>query len=500
MNWMTRRLPSPSIELLLISYLFLIAFIVGLTWPWPDDPDIWWHLKTGEWMATHGTVMWTDPFGANTRGAPSIAPSWLAEILFYYLNRVDPLWGLRVLQGLVVAATTTILLVHAWLASRSLRLSLLFSMLFLIPVITWVARPQIFSFMFVALTMLLLWWGQNRNPRAWWILPPLVLLWANLHVYFIVGLGLIVLVLGLPWLRWLVQKRAPDQKPPTASLGVLGLAILAPLINPYGYHLYGELGFMAVHASSSWAAQWITELQSPNFHEWPWMVFFGWIAMALLAFHFSGKRPANLTLFLFLGLLYQTLQHSRDLPYFLIVLLPIIVEHVARFPGQKWHRLLKTDGALRLFYGMAPMRFTAHWILLFAAIMGLVAVYERWSSELPLPATGFSSAARYMLKERPPAPIYNSLNNGGYLIYALWPTYQVFIDGRTGLYSDRYWQEHNDIRHGRPGWHEKLLASKACTVIWDKEAPLASLLQLKSEWNQVYEDEKAVIFVRKQCL
>lgn len=475
---------------------------MGLSWPWPKDPDIWWHLKTGEWMVNAGTVMRADPFGAYTLGVPVMAPSWLAEMFFYFVNKVDPVLGLRFVQALVVAITTTILMVHAWMASRSFRASLLLCFLFLVPMFPWVARPQIFSFMFVALTMFLLWLGQNNKKKAWWMLPPLVLLWANLHVYFIVGLGLMFLVLGTPWLAWLIRKRMPDQKPPAISLVILALSLIAPLGNPYGYHLYEEIIFMVAHASSSWAAEWIMELQSPSFQDWPMKVFLAWVAIAFLAFLWSRKRPSGLTIFLFFGLLYQSLQHRRDVPYFLIVMLPVMAEHLAHCPGALWARAIRLVPAPILFSKHGSLRYVLHWALLLCALVGLLAAPKRLALVLPTAesVSDFYLATRYMLREKPPSPIYNSLGKGGYLIYSLWPSYHVFIDGRTGLYSDADWQQHNDIRYGRPGWHEKLVASKACTVIWERNEPLASLLQLKQEWSLVYEDKKAVIFVRKQCL
>ena len=32
------------------------------------DPDIWWHLRTGQWIVDHGQVPATDPFSAYGAG------------------------------------------------------------------------------------------------------------------------------------------------------------------------------------------------------------------------------------------------------------------------------------------------------------------------------------------------------------------------------------------------------------------------------------------------
>ena len=49
------------------------------------DPDIWWHLRTGQWIVDHAQVPATDPFSAYGVGKPWVAYSWLFEILVYAL-------------------------------------------------------------------------------------------------------------------------------------------------------------------------------------------------------------------------------------------------------------------------------------------------------------------------------------------------------------------------------------------------------------------------------
>src|SRR5436190_21749859 len=45
------------------------------------DPDIWWHLRTGQWIVEHATVPTTDLFSSYGIGKPWIAYSWLFEVL-----------------------------------------------------------------------------------------------------------------------------------------------------------------------------------------------------------------------------------------------------------------------------------------------------------------------------------------------------------------------------------------------------------------------------------
>lgn len=498
-------LKAPTLQFLLPLYLFVLAFILGAGWPWPYDPDIWWHLKTGEWIVAHGSVPWADPFGANTHGERWIAYSWLAEVLFYKVDQLAPNLGLHVLQGGVVGASIAILFVHARAVSGSLKLALLLCGIFLVPIMSWTARPQIFSFLFVAFTMLVLWQGGHKNRNAWWMLPPLMMLWANIHVYFIVGLGLVFVMVGEPWLRWF-KGASGGQRPPRSDLALLMLCTTAPLLNPYGYHLYTEVYALAGHGASGWAADSIRELASPSFHDWPMKMFFAWIMLGMLAFIVSDRCPKGTSLFLFGGLLYQSLLHLRDIPYFVIVMLPIYAYHLAGVASLRWQRLIAIGKPYFTFAPQPRLPALLHSILALGAVSVLVVLILRMGNLTPAEAEqhrdsfGLEKATRYLTGHQLPGPLYHPLAWGGYLIYRLAPAYKVYIDGRTQLYSRDFWKAHDDVRYGKPDWYARLVASGANTVLWKKDEPLASLLRLVPDWAVVYEDDKWIIFVRRSVM
>ena len=57
-----------------LAVLFLRAFYVV-------DPDIWWHLRTGDWILAHRAVPATDPFSAYGMGKPWVEYSWLFDVI-----------------------------------------------------------------------------------------------------------------------------------------------------------------------------------------------------------------------------------------------------------------------------------------------------------------------------------------------------------------------------------------------------------------------------------
>ena len=53
------------------------------------DYDLWWHLRTGQWIVASGTVPASDPFSQYglESGKPWFAYSWLFEVLVFALYR-----------------------------------------------------------------------------------------------------------------------------------------------------------------------------------------------------------------------------------------------------------------------------------------------------------------------------------------------------------------------------------------------------------------------------
>ncbi len=48
-----------------------------------DDPDMWWHLKTGEIIWTTHTIPTTDLFSYTTNHHAYVAHEWLSQVLIY---------------------------------------------------------------------------------------------------------------------------------------------------------------------------------------------------------------------------------------------------------------------------------------------------------------------------------------------------------------------------------------------------------------------------------
>jgi len=67
-----------------------------------EDPDFWWHLRTGYWMIQNRRLPSQDLYTYTVSSHPWIDHEYLAEILIAYLNS----WGGLIAISLVFAALT----------------------------------------------------------------------------------------------------------------------------------------------------------------------------------------------------------------------------------------------------------------------------------------------------------------------------------------------------------------------------------------------------------
>ena len=216
----------------------LAIFLLAVCLPSIGSADFWWHLRTGQLIFETHSVPHTDPFSFTAFGRPWIAHEWLSELIIYSLYRLVGFPGLLI----AVSAVTTLAFgamtwssQGAWLARvPALALALWASR----P--TFSIRPQAFSLLLFAVFYVLL--DAHRRTgslRPLLFLPPLTLLWVNLHGAYILGPALILLFLAGSALDSLV--RVPGVRPLGAQAKALALAapaclLLVPL-NPNGARL-----------------------------------------------------------------------------------------------------------------------------------------------------------------------------------------------------------------------------------------------------------------------
>ena len=255
------------------AWLIVVCGVVTLFGLWPlTGLDLWMHLTLGRWIWAHGWVTTTDPFSYITEGQPFLAHSWLAEVVFYLVEKTAGTVGLMLLRLSLIGLALTAMLKTARLFKASWPAVMLLAPFVL--GLMWSrleCRPQLFSSAFLAVTLWLI-VSVHTGQRSWhwlWALPPLFAVWINLHAGWVQGVVLLVAImgaLGLMELRWRwLGCGATSQLPLWSMALVLVGCLLALLMNPYGARL--------IYFPAEMQAGWIRAL-TPEW-ESPWSIA-GW--------------------------------------------------------------------------------------------------------------------------------------------------------------------------------------------------------------------------------
>ncbi|MEO7651274.1 MAG: hypothetical protein ABIZ80_12475, partial [Bryobacteraceae bacterium] len=160
------------------------------------DGDTGWHIRTGDYILQHGSIPHKDIFSYTKPDEPWFAWEWLSEAAFAAAHGVWGLKGVVLLAGTVLCATTTVLFARMLSCGGNLFVCLLMALLANASAsVHYLARPHIFTLLFLATSLWILHADRRRPGRAIWLLAPLSALWVNIHGGFaalFACLGLIV--------------------------------------------------------------------------------------------------------------------------------------------------------------------------------------------------------------------------------------------------------------------------------------------------------------------
>ncbi|HXH22369.1 MAG TPA: hypothetical protein VNN10_10085 [Dehalococcoidia bacterium] len=458
---------------------FLSMGLVGYT-----DLDYWWHLSTGQYIFETQSIPQTDPFSFTAAGKDWVAHEWLSELAIYVVQAIG---GYAANVAVFTAAGLTALVVGyrtvlSFGVSRRLGVGLFFwaGLLF---AGFWTVRPQLFTFALFSVFLAVL-FAHRRGKNRLWLLPPLMVLWANLHLGFTYGLalvGLYAVATTFERVRW---SEARDLK---AIYLTLAGCVLATFLTPYpGELLLYPLGYFESGTATSQIAEW----RSPDFHQ-PFMIP---LAISILTFAAIGlfKRPHDAFVPL-LGLVFTFLALSsvRNQPLFALVFIVVIAA-------------LREGESLREA-GVTPlrrMRLHLAGLVLVAAALTIVFLMRPQYSQLRETANldgliKYPVAGADFIRERyPDARLFNEYAWGGFLIHRLYPQ-KVFIDGRNDFYGPTIMSDYRKVVGGRPEWQSILDKYGVDVAIVLKDSALAQLLRESDEvWRLEFTGEREAVFVR----
>ena len=462
---------------------FLLIFALAVRQSAFIDPDLWWHLQTGQDIVSSRAIPQVDIYSFTKAGSEWVTHEWLSEVLIYAIFSFAGWAGLLIVfPGLIVAA---FYLTYRRCTGKPYGAAIAILLAATASSPLFGVRPQMLTLLLASIfiTLLTQYSSDGRSRRLYWM-APMMLLWVNLHAGYALGLGLMVL-----YMISLVIDRKWDLIP---RLGIVLAACTAMVpLNPNGFRMF-SYPFETLRSPSM--AQFIQEWASPNFHEVTFLPLALFIFLLLGAFALSPKRARASEVFLIFVTGLGALRSARHIPIFALIAAPIFAEQLwALISARGWDlRLTAPEGSTprtAVVFGL---------LLLFAPAVLDVALIKHFVSNQPAyEAQKYPQAAvDFLDAKKLPGPMYNWYDWGGYLIRRLHGEHPVYIDGRADVYGDQFMYEAFNIHDGGNGWDQSLDRFSIRTVLIAPDVPLASLLRRNEQWQKVYEDHQAVIFTR----
>ncbi len=453
-----------------------------------SDPDIWWHLRSGEWIMQNHAFPYTDPFSSFGAGKPWAAYSWLFEVgvlqLFQSLG----------LTGIVVYTSVMMMGISAALYHLIRRLQADFTVAVLLTLVAVISlgrlytpRPWHFTILFFILLLDILMQARRTGrlrELAW--LPLIFALWANLHIQFVDGLIVLVLACAeaIASVWWSAARTRLRLVPIVA---VSAACLLATLINPYGWEIYKVAHDLAAQPG---VIDHITELQAIPFRGLPdyCVLLLGLAAVAALARR-RRMQPFEAAL---LGMAFVLAFRSQRDVWILVASASTIIaayrQAAKADPATSPEHQAGSTGA---FVWTTVLTSVLAGLLLFAGFRTLHVNNGRLRTLLAadLPVDAVQAIKSSGLKGQ----LFNDYGWGGYLIWSL--RQPVSIDGRAALYGDQRLDCSTSTWNGAPDWHANKELAAAGIVIGPVKAPLTQLLRLDPRFKLAYEDKVAAVFV-----
>jgi hypothetical protein len=463
---------SHSGFLVFSTFMLITISIAALIPLYPND--FWPYLRIGQEILKTGSLPTIEFMTFTQFGNPAVYLYWLPSLLFLKIYTLGGVTLVGIVSVLCISCFYSLL----WLCLREFKVGPLTSWVVLLSVVLvgvnyWSTRPQIFTYpLFGFIILAILRWHKGDN-RLLWIVPVLAVLWANLHGSFIV-----IFFLTLPALLFGEGNRKK-------MAIVIGLALLATLINPYGVGLWSNMLAMVNNTSIKlYSLEW----RPPANQSWQENIFFATLLLIPVLTAFTRPKIQTVYWIWFLGFGWMALSSARYIAWFLpveaillaLLLKPIFdpfIERSNRFPNAAINRVV---GVILLIFPLC----------LLPGIRGLwwqqaPSVYKETT---PIQATAW-------LKQNPqlPGELWSDYSYSTYLAYAL-PERKLFMTNRFEDFPPSQFLDDNHIANAYSDW-ETLLDKYGVNILMTGikiEPGLIKAVSASADWKEVYADTQTL--------
>jgi hypothetical protein len=459
------------------------------------DGDTGWHIRTGQYILQTHSVPTHDLFSFSRPGAPWFAWEWLTDVMYAVSFQAAGLKGIVLIAAAMIGLFAVIILRFTiWRGANVLVAALTTLLAVGGSSMHFLARPHLFTLLFLPLCLWLLEADRRKNTPWLWALVPLTALWTNLHggfVIFLACIGLLILACGMEAALKVPRGREIRRY----TLLLLGCS-LASLANPYGLRLHEHIW---EYLRADWIKNLVQEFQAPTFRNEAQMQFEILLLAGLITSGFLLRRRMFAEALWVVFLAHASLTSIRHAPLFAAVAAPLVAIEVSEL----WHAAIagaKKSDALRIFYqlgqDLAPgFRRTSIWPAILILSLAAIDAPLRWPRDFPsviFPTGMVHQHADLIASGRLLTPD----QWGDYIIYTFYPRQKVYVDGRSDFCGEKLGREYLHLMQGAYDWREIVDRNGFTVALLPVDWPLASMLKMDPSWQVVQDDTKTILFRR----
>jgi len=506
----------------LLSFLILFAaffyFYLSALKLW--DYDFWWHAATGRYIVTEGHLPEEDPFSFTSTMEENKNPFperekfflkqyWLTQVLFYIIFDYTGPTGMIILRAVLLFFTALIIYWRLQRSGVSFYISFVFLFIFFMTSMRSLGeRPVLFSILFTSVVLFLLEDFKDRKGKTLFLLIPVMLLWANMHGAFILGVIIISVFMFGEALKVFFKKSSLTKREMKIFYGATGLALIFSFINPTGWDAF----FMALSPKYDIFLKGIQEYHSPYYFYINKIRAFDYSYVTITLMFpviliLRNRKIGLIQLILLSGFFVMSLRASRYGIFYAIVGSMIMGKEFNAFITEVVKKRVSEE-----FYKKIEYVFAIAVLISISLFIAGYFKYEPIKFGIANTSSVPEAAVNFIEKNKIQGNMFNDYGFGGYIIWRLYPQ-KNFIDSRTmnRIVMDEYgWvidamKKVEGIKTTNdkiPLWETLLNHYKINFVfmslidIHGQVFPLILELAESDKWVPIYLDPMSVIFIK----
>ncbi len=431
---------------------FFLCFLIAIAFSIKNlrEPDLWWQIRTGQWILQNHSVPTQDMFSYTYAGARWINIKWGFEVLAAILACIAGPESIFLLQAMIICSIIVFLSKASNQFSQnqvktSGDIPIILALILTLAAMEYrmIGRPEMFSHFFTVVFLYFLLRHRKHPSYRILILAPIQIIWANFHEAFAIGIIITAIFCAGGWIEYYISKRKKiflkTIQPKELTVALVAV-IASVVINPYGTRLltrpFSILGQV-------YQNKFTTELA--DFHAygfWQWNTYLS-VAMLLIGiigtilhFHSIKTKSNRFTLFIehfgigylltLIAFFYLAATAYRNIAFLVLVLFPTLVFGLNALINKV---LFFQKYSKQVLIAICVLQLGLYGLIVSNKYYDLTDSHDRYGLEM-LSAYNPVGAADYVSKAYLAGKCFSDYLTSSYLLWKLQPDFKTFIDLR----------------------------------------------------------------------